>query len=216
MVTVQLQIYGSLFRISHWRAFCRLPGVPVTLCPCLYPRLSHSIYSFTWFYLNIDYQLESMNLTTKTELMKSWEFKTEAKSIRKIQVSTQKQQWKPSLECEQQRWDLSPKHTRRCHSANDIMVPTTVALRTLWARTALHSWTFNIQEIHGERLQLLLSCERTGRSISGQHLRTHDSSLCSGDTTRAEEQSRLHKAVCLCLSHADISSARNDSPTSWE
>lgn len=122
----------------------------MTLFPCLYPHLSHSIYSFTWFYLNIDYQLEIMNLTTKTESMNSWEFKTEAKSIRRIQVSTQKQQWKPSLECEQQRPDQSPKHTRRCYSANDIMVPTTVALSALWAQTALHSWTFNIYEIHWE------------------------------------------------------------------
>lgn len=60
-------------------------------------------------------------------------------------------------------WDQSPKHTRRCHSANDIMVPTTVALSALWARTARHNWMFNIQKKHGERVQLPLSCERTER-----------------------------------------------------
>lgn len=66
-------------------------------------------------------------------------------------------------------WDQSSKHTRRCHSANDIMVPTTVALSALWARTARHSWMFNIQKKHGERVQLPLSCERTERHISGRH-----------------------------------------------
>lgn len=188
MVTVQLQIYGSLFRIPHWRAFYRLPGVPVTVPMPLSPPVTQHLF-ITWFFLNIDYQFEIMNLTTKIELMNSWEFKTEAKSIRRIQVSTQKQQWKPSLEWEQQRSDQSPKHTRRYYSANDIMVPTTVALSALWARTLCIAGRLIFME-YTERVQLPLSCERTERSLNGHHPRTHYRALCSENTTEAEEQGR--------------------------
>lgn len=206
MVTVQLQIYGSLFRISHWRAFYRLLGVPVTVSMPLSPPVTQHLF-ITWFFLNIDYQFEIMNLTTKIELVNSWEFKMEAKSIWRIQVSTQKQQWKPSLEWEQQRSDQSPKHTRRCYSANDIMVPTTVALSALWARTLCIAGRLIFME-YTERVQLPLSCERTERSLNGRHPRTHYRALCSVNTTGAEEQGRRYKAVCLYLSHADIGSAR--------
>lgn len=87
-----------------------------------------------------------MSHTTKIDLMNTLIFfLMETKSLRRMQVSSQKLGKQNSG---QKRSEQSLAHTRRRHSAADIIAAVTVALSASWARTAFHSQTFNIDEPH--------------------------------------------------------------------